>query len=80
MGAREHEGGVEAVQELHVVSSVLGHPPPLWVFGERPAAALLPPRAAAPVWGGSRQELRPRSSIRPCRPALDARRSRFEGS
>jgi hypothetical protein len=38
MGAREHEGGVEAVQELHVVSSVLGRTP-LRDFGERPATA-----------------------------------------
>ena len=35
MGAREHEGGVEAVQELHVVSSVLDHSP-VWVFVEHP--------------------------------------------
>jgi hypothetical protein len=27
MGAREHEGGIEVVQELHVVSSVLGRTP-----------------------------------------------------
>jgi hypothetical protein len=27
MGAREHEDGLEVVQELHVVSSVLGRIP-----------------------------------------------------
>ncbi len=39
MGAREHEGGVEAVQELHVVSSVLGRTPLRGSLANAPAAA-----------------------------------------
>jgi hypothetical protein len=38
MGAREHEDGVEVVQELHVVSNVLSRTPFVDLFGERPAA------------------------------------------
>jgi hypothetical protein len=66
MGAREHKGGVEVVQELHVVSSVLGRTPfvGLWRTPLLPPL-LLPPRTAALVWGrGSRQEFAPRSATR----------------
>jgi hypothetical protein len=39
MGAREHEGGVEVVQELHVVSSELCRTPFCGSLVNAPAAA-----------------------------------------
>ena len=60
MGTREHEDGVEVVQELHVVSSELGRTLPLCGSLANAPLHLLPPRTAAPVRGrGSRQEVRP---------------------
>jgi hypothetical protein len=51
MGAREHEGGVEVVQELHVVSSVLGRTPFVDLWRVPLPLLLLPPQTAALVWG-----------------------------
>jgi hypothetical protein len=65
MGAREHEGGVEVVQELHVVSSVLSRTPFVGLWRTPRPPLLPPPRTAAPVWGrGSRQEFAPPSATR----------------
>jgi hypothetical protein len=65
MGAREHEDGVEVVQELHVVSSELGRTPVVGLWRTPLPLLLLPPRTAALVWGrGSRQECAPRSATR----------------
>jgi hypothetical protein len=65
MGAREHEGGIEVVQELHVVSSVLGRTPFVGLWRTPLPPLLLLPRMAALVWGrGSRQEFAPRSATR----------------
>jgi hypothetical protein len=58
MGAREHEGRVEAMQELHVVSSVLGHTTLCGSLANAPAAAPTSSTDGGTGLGaGSRQEL-----------------------
>ena len=65
MGAREHEGGVEAVQELHVVSSVLGRTLPLCgSLANFPAAAPSSSVDEDSIRGQEYQGLRPPSSSR----------------